>query len=217
MFKEYLETYKLVIVIVGNFNPSIIQPFWLANKKLIRENEAQNAEVNVVHNEITQFNIGWAHFEITSQKFQISTSQEPYFEPIRDLVIEIFNILKETPIKHFGINHMRYFDLRDKERYYNFGNKLAPLNNWNEFLNDPRLFSLTITERNRKDGLKGEYNISVQPPDIKIASQFGLLININDHLNCEDQSFLKIFSDNWEPSFKKADNTLESFWNKINY
>ena len=147
MFKEYLETYKLVIVVVGNFNPSIIQPFWLANKKLIRENEAQNAEVNVVHNEITQFNIGWAHFEITPQKFQISTSQEPYFEPIRDLVIEIFKILKETPIKHFGINHMRYFDLRDKERYYNFGNKLVPLNNWNEFLNNPRLLSLTITER----------------------------------------------------------------------
>ncbi len=216
MFKEYLETYKLVIVVLGNFNPSIVQPFWLAHKKLIREKEAQNAEVELVHKEISRFNIGWAHFEITPQRFQITTTQEPYFEPVRDLVVEIFKILKETPINSFGINHLRYFDLRDKERHYNFGNKLAPLNNWNEFLNDPRLLLLQITERERRDGHKGTYNILIQSPDIQIASGFGVLININDDIKCENSDFVTTFSKNWESSFKKADDTSESIWNKIN-
>lgn len=216
MFKEYLETYKLIIVIVGNFNPAIVQPFWLANKKLIRDKEAQNAAISVVHNEISQFNIDWAHLEVTGQKFQISTTQEPYFEPLKDLVIEIFKVLKETPITSFGVNHLKYFDLRDKDRHYNFGNKLVPLSNWSDYLNDPRLLSLSVTERQRRDGLKGEFNISIQPPDIKIGSEYGVLININDHIVCDKEDFLKVFSDNWKASFIKADEVCESLWNKLN-
>lgn len=216
MYKEYLETYKLGIVIIGRFNPSIIQPFWLAQKKLIRENEAQNAKINVIHNEITQFNIGWAEFEITSQKFQITTSLEPYFEPVKDLVIEIFKILKETPITSFGVNHMLYFDLRDNDRFYNFSNKLVPLNNFDNYLQEPKLHLLTITEKKRKDKLEGEYNIIIQTPDIKMASNFGILININDHLVCNDQDFVKIFNENWNVSATKSQDRINLLWKNIN-
>ncbi len=63
MFSDNLEAYTLSIVFVGDFNPAIIQPYWLANKKLIREQEAENAKVGILHNEITKFNIDWATIE----------------------------------------------------------------------------------------------------------------------------------------------------------
>src|SRR5690606_31806467 len=162
------------IVLIGDFNPAIVQPFWLANRKLIREKEAQNAKMGVVHNEISKFNIDWAHFEITRMRFEIKTTKEPYFEPLRDLIVEIFKILKETSIKNVSINHLRYYDLRDKERHFNFGNKLVPLNNWTEYLRDPRLQTLNIVEKERQDGRKGHYRVTIQSPDIDLSTKYGV-------------------------------------------
>jgi len=216
MLNDYLEAYTLSVVLIGDFNPAIVQPFWLANRKLIREQEAQNAKIDIVHNEISKFSIGWASIEVTRDRFEIKTSQAPYFEPLRDLVVEIFKILKETPLKSFGLNHLKYFDLRDKEHHYNFGDKLAPLNNWNQNLNDPRLFNLEIVEIQRKDGKKGQYRIRVQPPDIQLSTNFGVLININDHLDLETENIITKFSENWDLSFKRAEDVSESIWQKVN-
>jgi hypothetical protein len=43
------------IVLVGNFNPAIFQPAWLAAKGLIRESEASAAVVEVIHPELAQY------------------------------------------------------------------------------------------------------------------------------------------------------------------
>jgi len=107
MLNNYLQIHTASVVFVGEFNPVIIQPFWLANKKLIRDQEAQDAKVEIIHNEIVKFEIDWARFEITKDRFEIRTSQEPYFEPMRDLVISIFEILKETPISALVSNNLK--------------------------------------------------------------------------------------------------------------
>ncbi len=43
------------IVLVGSFNPAIFQPMWFAANELIGRADAENAEVAVVHPDITQF------------------------------------------------------------------------------------------------------------------------------------------------------------------
>jgi hypothetical protein len=50
--------YLLSIVFIGDFNPSIIQPFLLRAKNLIikeEEEEAENAVINVIHHELVRF------------------------------------------------------------------------------------------------------------------------------------------------------------------
>jgi hypothetical protein len=160
------QIYTLAIVLIGEFNPVIISPFWLSSKKLIREQEAQSAKVEIIHNEITKFELEWAKIEVTKERFEIRTSQEPFFDPIRDLAISIFEILKETPITALGINHLKYYAVESEDTYYNFGNNLAPLSVWTEVLNDPRLFFLEIVETKRKDGLHGTFRARVKPSDI---------------------------------------------------
>ncbi len=216
MANENLEAYTLSVVVIGAFNPSIVHPFWLANKKLIREQEAESANIEVVHTEISKFSIDWATFEITRDRFVVKTSQEPYFEPVRDLILEIFKLLKETPIRSFGTNHSKYYDLRDADRHYKFGNKLAPLSNWSDYLEDPRLQTLEIIETKRKDGKKGLFRIKIQPPDIKLSAIYGILINVNDHLDINERDFVKTFSENWKPSFDRASEITELIWEKAN-
>jgi hypothetical protein len=219
MLKDYLQIKTLSIVFLGDFNPVIVQPFWLANKKLIKEQEAKDTIVELIHNEIVKYDIGWATLEITKKRFELRTSKEPYFEPLKDLMISIFSILTETPIDAMGINHILHFALPDKNKHYEFGNKLAPLNMWNDFMNDPRIFSFEIYEKERKDGLPGFVRIKVQPSDQNI--QFGVSLNINDHYtlssneNGRNGEMVKCLKDNWNSSLKRAEEIPESLWGKI--
>jgi len=85
------------IVLVGNFNPAIFQPTWLASKGLIRESEATSASIEVIHPEIAQFRAGWLHLAVTTTKFVASTSDPAHRAPLRDLVMGIFELLDQTP------------------------------------------------------------------------------------------------------------------------
>src|SRR5215218_2825408 len=172
------QIYTLAVVLVGDFNPVIISPFWLSSKKLIREQEAFEAKVEVIHNEIVKFELDWAKIEITKERFEIRTSLEPFFDPIRDLAISIFEILKETPIKAVGLNHLKYYAFENADQYYKIGNSLAPLGVWNDIMSDARLLSLEIVETKRKDGLNGSFRARIKPSDIKLSTPYAILFHI---------------------------------------
>jgi hypothetical protein len=219
MFKNYLQVNTLSIVFLGDFNPIIVQPFWLASKKLIKEEEAVDTKVELIHNELVKYDLGWASVEFTKKRAEFRTSKEPYFEPLRDLIVSIFAILSETPIEAMGINHVMHYALPDKDLYYEFGNKLAPLSNWENIINNPRVLSLEIYEKDRKDGLPGFVRITIQPSDQKI--QFGVAININDHYTLsKDETgrkgeIMNRLKANWINSQKRADEIAEELWKKI--
>lgn len=218
MLKDKLQIYTLSVVFIGEFNPVIIQPFWLANKKLIREQEAEDVKVELIHNELVKFSLDWAYFEITKNRFEIRTSKEPYFEVVKDLATSIFKILKETPVKVLGINHIKHYTLND-EQLLNFGNKLSPLDNWTEFLSDPKMLQLEIIEQKRKDGLNGHIIVKIQPSN-QVSK--GVLININDHYSIKEEEngrngeIVKILQENWNKSYNLANDIPESIWKKIN-
>jgi hypothetical protein len=221
MLKDFLQLQTRSVVFVGNFNPVIVQPFWLANKKLIRDQEAQDAVVDVIHNEIAKYSLGWVNFEVTNNRFEIRTNQEPYFDPLKDLAISIFRILKDTPITAMGINHLKYYALPDEERYYAFGNKLAPLSNWLSFLNNPRMLNLDIIEEQRADGLKGQYRVTVRPSDIKLSTPYGVLINVNDHFTKNTEALgateiIDLLIQKWTESELRAESIVESIWQTVN-
>jgi hypothetical protein len=221
MLNDYLEIYRISAVFIGEFNPVIIQPFWLANKKLIMETEAQNAKVEIIHNEIVRFDIGWAKVEITKNRFEIRTSEEAYFEPLKDLAISIFDILKETPITALGINHLKYYALTDADTYYRFGDKLAPLSNWKDVLNDPRMSFFEIIEQKRKDGLKGKFRVRIHGSDVKLSTPYGVLVSLNDHYSAEqgqerEGEMVKLLGNKWKSSMDRSFEIAESIWSKIN-
>jgi hypothetical protein len=222
MLKNYLQIYNLSIVVVGDFNPVIIQPFWLANKKLIREQEAQTAKVEIIHQEIVRYSLDWVNIEITKDKFTLSSKQEPFFEPLKDLAISIFSILAETPVRAIGLNHLKHFSIPDKTKHYQFGNVLAPLSNFKDSFEDPRLFNLEIIEQPRRDDYKGIIRTRIYPSDVKLQLPFGVAIDVNDHYDIGSEKYnsanemVKILSSQWASSIKKSEEIVENIWSKIN-
>jgi len=212
---DYCQIRTLSIVFLGNFNPTIVQPFWLSSKGLIREHEAESAKVNLIHDELTRYDLGWVVIEISRSRFELKTSQEPYFSPVKDLAVSIFTILSETPISSFGINHIFHYAFPREDIYYEFGNRLTPLNNWKPFMKDPRLFKLEMFEESRTDGKDGSYRISIQPSDQKLSTKFAASVNINDHYSFKgtpNKAILHELVRSWDDSFSRSDDITEQIW-----
>lgn len=209
--------YDLSIVLVGDINPVIIQPFWLVNKGLIQETEGENTNVEVIHNEIVKFELDWVSFEITRQRIQLRTSKESHFPMIRDLIVSIFKILKDTPLKNLGINHIMHFEFKE-DTYLNLGKGLAPFENWTDIMSNPRLQQIEMTDQPRQDGYRGHYRVRIAPSEL--IRPFGVSMNINDQYNRQEQTLgsielITILNSAWADSLSRAKNTHEQLWQKL--
>ncbi len=202
MLVDKVEIYTLSLVFIGDFNPVILQPFWLANKKLIREQEAESAKIEIIHNDIVKFSLDWAEIQISNSRFEIKSSKEPYFEAIKDLAISIFRHLKETPIRQLGINHLKHFNLNEDE-ILKLERILTPMNNWSSLIRHPKLARIEIVEAPREDEFKGNKRLAIQRSD-QLSS--GILINLNDHYTVKesesgrDGEIFRILASVWESS-----------------
>ena len=214
---KFLESKSLAVILLGNFNPSIFQPFWLAKKELITEQEALDAKIDVIHNELVVYDLGWAKIDVRVDRFEISTHSEPYFAIVKDLIVGIFVYLRETPIRALGINNVFSLNLQDEVRYYDFGNKLAPLSNW-DFVKAPRLASLEILERERPDDHRGHYRIRIEADK---AVKFGVSVLMNNHFDLDEQKksntieVVSIIEKEWNNSITLAESNLTNIINKL--
>jgi hypothetical protein len=170
-----------VIVLLGNFNPKIFQPAWFASHGLIKESEAEEAELRILHNDVVVFSLGWMDLEVTRERLVAKTSQEPYYEVIRDFVLGTFSLLRYTPITALGINLEYHFSVTDEEKWNNAGHRLAPKDVWLDVLERPGLLALAM-QGQRSDGLKGFVRFDVQP---SLAERPGLYFLVNNHFEIE--------------------------------
>lgn len=214
MLQNNQQIRTLVIVVIGKFNPSIIQPFWLAHKGLIKDLEAKQAKVEIVHPQLSRINIGWAFLEVSNDRFEFRSSEEGYFPALKDLMQGVFTCLPETPVSAVGINHVLHFLISNPDKYYEFGNRYAPLNNWSDILDDPRLINLSIIEPNRKDKKRGHVIIKIEPSNL-LGKNKGVALSVNDHLTFEDTgsgtTLIEGVNNVWDASFELT----KSLVNKI--
>jgi len=219
MLSKYLKIETLSVVLIGDFNPVIFQPFWLSSKNLIRNDEAENAKIEVIHNEIVKYEIkDWLKIEITRNRCEFKTTKDSYFNPLKDLVVSIFKLLKETPVKSLGVNFIYDLSLLDKDKYLQFGESLSNLNIWGESLKDPKLLQLDILEKPRYDDNKGSRRVRVSPSNEKI--NFGVKIDINDHFelinNTSNSGLINLLENNLSISKKNSIDIIEKLIKNIN-
>ncbi len=221
MFEKYLQIETLSLVLAGDFNPVILQPFWLANKNLIRETEAENADVEVIHNDLVKYSLNdWAGIEITKNRCEFKSTKEPYFEILKDLITSSFRVLNETPIRALGMNHIFDLKLPNEDAYLKFGHSLSNLNFWEDSIKDPKLLNIEIIEVDRYDEEIGQRRVRISPTDQQ-QIKYGVTVNINNHfdlnkpekkINAVDQLEKK-----WKDSFEQSRLILNSIFSKMEF
>lgn len=218
MIHDYLETYTRGIVIIGDFNPTQLQPYWLSGKNLIRESEAANANIQIIHKDLVRYEVDWFLLEAKRDRIEIKTQKEPYFEALKDLALSLCKLLRVTEVRALGLNHLKLFALPDKDRYYEFGNKIAPLSNWqNSIMKEPRLLSTEIIDLNRYDNFKGLSRIRIRHADADKNLAYGVVIDFNDHFTINGmQDAENILLSEWNNTASNATKIMEDLWDKLN-
>lgn len=197
----------VTVVLLGDFNPKIFQPAWFSAEGLIRDKEAEKAEIEIIHSDVVSFTLDWLRFQVTPERLLAATTQEPYYEPLRDLILGTFSLLRHTPIDKMGINREMHFRLSSEESWHTFGHRLAPKTIWNGILHEPGMRSLTM-EGKRQDDYKGCIRAQVEP---SVRVHPGVYIKVNDHYEVEDQhpgtgceAILEMFENSWNESLQRA-------------
>lgn len=214
------EIYSLDIVILGSFNPVIITPYWLATKNLIRETEADIATVEIIHPDVTRYDIDWLSVEITNNRAVFRSRRESHFLVLRDLIVSIFNVLRETPLRAFGINHLSHYSLRDSKEYENFGYWLSPVQQFSDILYKPRLQSILFTESKNDNKKEGLIRLTISPSNI-IKDGKSVLFNCNHHFENNDgtdaKQLMTLLVDIWQYSFDKVNKLSNEVWDKAKF
>jgi hypothetical protein len=119
------------IVLRGNFNPSIFQPFWMARQGLITDDAAEDARISVIHPEISNFAIEPEFvLHVQADRFSLSRATAPLVM-VADLCSRIFgDILPHTPISQLGINRSVHFSVGSAAERNRIGMMIAPREPW---------------------------------------------------------------------------------------
>lgn len=215
MQKPEQEIFNLAIVVLGSFDPRIFQPVWLVDRKLIRESEGDPEYLKVLHPDLTIIETPEFKLEIRPSRFELQTLKESYREPLKDLCVSIFRLLSETPINAFGVNYSRHFKFSNEKDYVNFGFHLAPINKLFDFIDDPRLLDISITDR-KIEKVKNipTKNIKIFPSDL--IPKYGVGINVNTHYDDPQNGsvFSEFFSEKWQGITEDSEKIMNEVWNR---
>lgn len=206
------------IVLIGAFNPKIFQPAWFASQDLLRNEEAQDAEIQIVHQALVDFSLEWLKVQVHQDRFSAGTHQSPYYTPLKDLVVGTFRILRHTPIRMLGINCDYHFPIGSEDRWHAFGHKLTPKEIWSKILDKPGMRSLTI-EGMRPDQHIGKIAVRVEPSR---RIQHGVFITINDHYEVKEtdsplgcDKIIDILAESWEVSVSRCNQIVSGILEEI--
>ena len=177
----------LTFVLLGEFNPTIFQPAWFASQRLLTDEEANTATINVIHPDITSFELPWIRFQVERQKFTAVSMAQPYFERLAGTVCDTFAILKHSPIVFFGVNSEAHYRASSVEKWHALGHKLVPKEYWQKFFDNPGMQNLTIKQVPRPDGLSGHVQIIVEP---SLRINPGVYVATNDEIYDSDGKVL---------------------------
>jgi hypothetical protein len=185
----------VTVVGAGSFNPAIVHPLWLAEKKLMPENVAEYAVAGgeqplLVSPKLTSFVADWLTVQITQQQAVFSTVDKGRELDLRDLARGFFELLPETPVDAVGINADYHFRADDETTWHAFGDRFLPKDFWEPLFqgdewktrsggNRVGMRVMTV-EVHRKDDLQPGYVRIELAPSVRAVPN-GVYIGINAH------------------------------------
>ncbi|MFB6264809.1 MAG: hypothetical protein ABEL76_14465 [Bradymonadaceae bacterium] len=177
------------IVLVGEFRTGLYQPAWFARHDLIRDEEAEDAEMLLLQEHtvedtenqpgITSFSIGALSFHVQNDKFIARTDDPSEFRPLLDLVLGTFRIVEATPLDALGMNRKTHVELPEDKLWTTVMDSLVPTEPWSESLDEPH--ALTTTIRGERDKPEVAYVQTKVEPSTKIED--GIYVEINQHVD----------------------------------
>jgi hypothetical protein len=166
------------VVLRGHFNPAIVTHGWLLAQKLLSVEDFGNTRPNLITPEVSNFTTPWFTCQVTSDALQLSTTEPPEMEPLRDMAVGILKTLPHVPVGVMGINHDFHFKVGDLDEWHAIGDALAPKEPWDGILTLPGTMRLVLLAA-RTDEQAGRLQVTIEPSTR--VGPFGVYVAVNDH------------------------------------
>jgi hypothetical protein len=170
------------IVLLGDFNPAIFHPQWLAYNELVSRESAEAATNVSCQSEFSTFEIDGMHYQVEKQRFALTTKDESQVPILLDTIKGILTLLEHTPLKAIGLNYDFRYSMPDVESWHRLGHTLAPKEMWNKLLEAPGMAGILI-QGGRVDVPGARLNIHVNPI---MDGKNGVFIGINQHYRFDE-------------------------------
>ena len=193
------------VVLLGSFNPPIFNPGWLERKSVVGVEEASEASIEVIHREMAVFRVGQISIRVLPDRFTAETLVPPLVA-LRDFVVNVFNLLPETPILKMGINLSIHFPVADFAERDKVGIALAPHDSWGEWAKDiPGSASYDDPQFNKKHG--GLRSISMMQRDLDDRDAGHVVAKVEPSLKLPCGIFVEV-NDQYEVSAEKSEGAV---------
>ena len=189
----------LTVILGGQFNPAIFSPAWLQTRGLISEEQAMNAKLGLIHPQIAQFNVADFEVKVESNRFEISTAEEPFVQVADWIKVIFLENLSHTPVKVASINYSCHFAANSVAQRHALGRKLAPIEpwgSWGQSLDEPKLYekgglrSLTMSREWDPEQLQKRARVVQIEPSVRadiVNRAVGVYMLINDQFELLDE------------------------------
>ena len=209
-----LEQRATTVVLIGRFNPDILQPMWFAAKGLLAERDV-DADSLLVSQGFTSFATGEITIVCSRDRLQFGTTPKtPTEDILLDLITQTFELLAETPVIQLGVNHQVH--IPKSEQTWDtvvglFGDPQGRL----VLLGDQELRTVELTAK-RDDGFEGSRTIHIQP---SAYHEGGVWFQLNDHVQIAEtpeqaggaKDAIKALREIWDSSKLLSEHVLRSF------
>lgn len=196
------------VVILGAFNPAIVQPSWLGVHGVVTAAEAAGAEVTVIHPDISAFRVGELYFETQKQRLLLLTSDPGRYIVLPALAAQLLGLMEHTPVTAFGINWIVGYRAQSAAHWNGVGDMLAPKGVWRSHLDSPGMQSLSI--RGRRPGSGASVLVKVDPTN---SDRHELAINFNEHHTTgfgDTATLAEAVHEHWKPAHAAFRTIVES-------
>lgn len=170
---------EITVVLIGDFNPKIFHPMWFAHHEVLREAEAMEARIEVVHADVSSFTTEWLTVQVLRDRFTAAVKAEVYRPHLGDLVRNVFTLLGHSPVRQMGMNAAFRMHFKSTDDWHSFGHFILPKSPWVDVLSNPGLLNVGV-QGARTDKHLGLINVTIEP-DIRLPGD--ALLRINDHFD----------------------------------
>ncbi len=211
-------TKEIIIVLVGDFNPKIFQPAWFAAQGLLRPSEAEAADIEIIHPEVTSFRTDWLALQVTRERFSVTTTAGVYKIHLRDLLLGTFNKLIHSPVVQLGFNYSETIKFNSESEWHDFGHFVMPKSPWKDLISHPGMMNLSVRGV-RTDEYLGNVNVTVAS-----AYPNAAIVQVNDHYDLKTSpevsasvisQGLEILERNFEVSLQKSEGIILGLLNRF--
>lgn len=199
-----LEEDRPSIVVAGTFDPRLLHPQWFRAEGLLGQEEADGAEVKVVHPDVTEWSTDQIFVQATRVRFMAQGVVTSAAEQVRDLVLGVLKVLDRVPASAIGVNRSMHFDVGGEASWHRVGDALAPKPLWHKHLGKPGLLALQMEDSARRDGLPGKTMVTVQP---STKYPFAVFFDVNSQIDTRSKEP--------EPANAAFSAIIETHWRRL--